>query len=424
MGQEDEPVIKKLILHNFQSHRHSEVDFTEGINTIIGESDHGKTALFRAFQWVWKNNPSGMKFISHWATGEDRNGNPVITDTCYVTVVFMDDKYVTREKSHLGFNGYHIGSYTDGKFHREEDFAKIGTSVPFPIINMFNMEDVNIQNQHDSMFLLSETGQDVARYFNRLIKLDKADTALAISESKKRAAKKLVSDVESDMKETQESIDKLDWTEPAEKMVDKINFTDGKIDKIFEDVIDLEQMIENIIAAESKCVLPTYHDKAEMIIAKVDGLTDKINNLDNKIYDISVLEHDIRELTIKVRDSGWMKDANVFTKTIGNMDKDISSKTKSIIDLDDMINSIEACDSDIKLSDYSKKARIVITKIDEFDKNIYSVSDSIDEVDMMITKIQTLEAKIGTGSGSIAKLKRQLPDRCPTCNQPLKKEIA
>ena len=413
-------MIKKLILHNFQSHRHSEVDFSEGINTIIGESDHGKTALLRAFQWVWKNRPSGMDFVSHWATSVTEKGDTYISDTCYVTVVFSEDKYVTREKNEKGFNGYHIGNYIDGKCHREESFSKIGTKVPFPIIDLFNMEEVNIQNQHDAMFLLSDTGQDCARFFNRLIHLEKADTALAISESRKRAAKKEVVEAEEEISETQEAIDKLDWVESAEIQVEKINLTSEKVEKLSDDIYDLDQMIDNIISAEANCVLPEYHEKAEMIIARIDGIGTKIDSLDDKIYNISVLQHDIRELTIKVRDSGWIKDAKIFSKVIDDMSKNISKKISDIIQLDETIESIESCKSDMKASDYSKDARIVIQKIDVLDEKIISRMDKIDEIDLMISKIQRLDTKIHNGEGAIVKLKKQLPKTCPLCNAPLK----
>ena len=419
-------MIMGLILHNFESHPHTVVDFSEGINVIVGESNAGKTSLARAVRWVWNNTGRGNKsagnsFASHWITELDKNGNIIIAkDTCYATIILSENKYVTREKNHNGFNGYHIGDYIDGEFHRVESFGKVNTSVPFPILDLLNMEDVNFQNQHDSMFLLSDTGQDCARFFNRLIHLEKADTALAISESRKRAAKKLVVETEEEIQETQEAIDKLDWVESAEMQIEKINLTSEKVEKLSDDIYDLDQMIDNIISAEAKCELPEYHEKAEMIIARIDGIGTKIDSLDDKIYNITVLQHDIRELTIKVRDSGWIVDAKIFSKRIDEMNHNISKKTSDIIQLDETIESIENCNAAMKASDYSKPARIVIEKIDDLDEKIISRMDKIDEIDLMISKIRMCETKIHTGEGSAAKLKRQLPKTCPLCGNKLK----
>lgn len=408
-------MIKKIILHNFQSHAHSEIDFSEGITSIVGESDNGKTAILRAFQWVWKNRPSGMDFVSHWATTTNTIGNVLLSDTCYVTVVFKEGKYVTREKNEKGFNGYHIGDYIDGEFVQKESFGKIGVSVPFPVVDLFNMEDVNIQNQHDSMFLLSDTGQDVARFFNKLIKLDKADTALSISESRKRSAKKLVTEIEEEIQETQEALNKLDWVESAEKMVEKINLSSSKAEKVSDDIYDLDQMIDNIIYAAAKCELPEYHKKAEMIIDAIEGLSTKIENLDDKIYNASVLEQDIMELTIKVRDSGWVQDAHIFTERIDGIINTISKKTLSLIQLEETIKDIENCSADMKASDYCEEAKEVIIRIDKLDNTIISNMDKIDDLDLLINKIKSCTSKIQTGKDEIVKLRKLMPETCPLC---------
>lgn len=415
-------MISKIILHNFQSHAHSEISFSEGITSIIGESDHGKTAILRAFQWVWKNRPTGVDFVSHWATEADNAGNLILTDTCYVIVVFKDNKYVTRERGGV-FNGYKIGSVVKEEYIENQVFGKIGTGVPFAVSDLFNMEDVNIQNQHDSMFLLSETGQDVARFFNKLIKLDKGDTALSLSESRKRGFKKLVTETELEIEETQEFLDKLDWVEPAEMMVEKINFTDGKIEKLSDDTYDLDQIIDNIISAAAQCEFPEYHEKAEMLVAKIDGSTIKIDSLDDKIYNITVLEHDIHELTIKVRDSGWIKDAQIFSKRVDDMNQEISKKTSSLIILDEMIESIEKCESNVEAAAYSNEAQDVIANIDFLDGKIISKMDKIDEIDLFISKIETLEEKISLKEKSIVLIKKQMPKVCPACGSKLKEVI-
>lgn len=48
--------IKKLVVDNFQSHEHTEVEFGPGLNVIVGPSDHGKSALVRALRWLFIMN--------------------------------------------------------------------------------------------------------------------------------------------------------------------------------------------------------------------------------------------------------------------------------------------------------------------------------------------------------------------------------
>ena len=51
--------IKKIIIDNFQSHEHTEIEFGPGLNVIVGPSDYGKSAVVRALRWVLYNEPRG-----------------------------------------------------------------------------------------------------------------------------------------------------------------------------------------------------------------------------------------------------------------------------------------------------------------------------------------------------------------------------
>jgi len=45
-------MINSLTIQNFQSHKNTTLEFDNGINIIIGQSDSGKTAIIRALNWV------------------------------------------------------------------------------------------------------------------------------------------------------------------------------------------------------------------------------------------------------------------------------------------------------------------------------------------------------------------------------------
>src|SRR5687767_10377413 len=57
--------LKQIRLSNFQSHADTTVDLHPGVNVIIGHSNVGKSAIFRALNWVLRNRPSGTGFIRH-----------------------------------------------------------------------------------------------------------------------------------------------------------------------------------------------------------------------------------------------------------------------------------------------------------------------------------------------------------------------
>ena len=60
-------MIDKLVIKNFQSHKHSVLVFSPRVNAITGTSDVGKTAIIRALKFILQNKPAGDDFISDWA---------------------------------------------------------------------------------------------------------------------------------------------------------------------------------------------------------------------------------------------------------------------------------------------------------------------------------------------------------------------
>jgi exonuclease SbcC len=86
--------IKRLVIDNFQSHQHTEVEFGSGLNVVVGPSDFGKSALVRALRWVLYNEPRGANFI--------RAGAKV----CKVKVEMDEGAIVTRLRSTTGKNQF------------------------------------------------------------------------------------------------------------------------------------------------------------------------------------------------------------------------------------------------------------------------------------------------------------------------------
>ena len=59
-------MIQSVHIQNFQSHKNSTLEFSPGVNIIVGTSDSGKTAIIRALRWVVWNRPSGDSLRSTW----------------------------------------------------------------------------------------------------------------------------------------------------------------------------------------------------------------------------------------------------------------------------------------------------------------------------------------------------------------------
>ena len=154
--------IKRLVIDNFQSHEHTEVEFGLGLNVVVGPSDFGKSALVRALRWVLYNEPRGANFI--------RVGSKV----CQVKVEMDDGTIVARLRSTTGKNQYLL------KMPGEEElvFEGFGSDIPVEIIQATGVRkividersrvELNLGGQLEGPFLLAENGAVRAKVIGQL----------------------------------------------------------------------------------------------------------------------------------------------------------------------------------------------------------------------------------------------------------------
>lgn len=165
--------IERVLIENFQSHERSDLRFGPGLNVIVGPSDQGKSAVIRAIRWALYNQPRGSDFVR------------VGTTTCRVSLTFSDGTEIVRERDKAR-NRYllRLPGAT------EQVFEGFGSGVPVEVQRAHGMPEIaldadrsvvlNLGNQLDGPFLLSDTGSDRARAIGRLSGVHIVDAALRL----------------------------------------------------------------------------------------------------------------------------------------------------------------------------------------------------------------------------------------------------
>lgn len=98
--------INRMVIKNFQSHKDTTIDFDPGLNVFIGESGEGKSALQRAFWFVFDKAKINPKNFIHKGEKE-----------CSVTLELSDGTTITRFVTSGGKNGYNIYDAQTGQTH-------------------------------------------------------------------------------------------------------------------------------------------------------------------------------------------------------------------------------------------------------------------------------------------------------------------
>lgn len=278
-------MITSIELKNFQSHRHSRLQFHPGVNVIIGTSDSGKTAIIRGLRWLVWNRPLGSSFRSNW-------GGPTSIN------LFAGSTNVYREKDKTDF--YQLN---------DTEFRAFGTDVPSEIQEALNISEVNLQRQLDQPFLISESPGEVAQHFNRVANLDQIDISMkSISslvrsinqqmvfyqEEKQRLEEELVKydildKIEIDLEILEDLDDQIKQQKQANKellrLLEKEKETRQQIDhfvtllSLEEDVLNISAQLETKKVIQSRVrILKDLVDEIEKIQAEQEELHQLIEN--------------------------------------------------------------------------------------------------------------------------------------------------
>lgn len=361
-------MLQELSIQNFQSHKKVTLNFSPGINSIVGISDSGKTALLRAIYWCKENRPLGNDDISDW--NKDKDSEPIKSTFVRIT---NDKGIIERRKGKVKindesrkFNGYIINN--------KDYLEAIGTSVPDIVTKLFNLDEVNFQGQFDPSFLLSNSAGEVARFFNSTIRLDLIDRILSNADSKRLETNKEKKRLEVEQNDITKEIKKFDWLDNAEKLVNKIVLLDDKIVSNENNYEKLSILLEEY--SESVDIISSQ----EVILSAVP-IVNKINimqeSLEQKIERYERLQNLYSE---------WVEQNSI----IGTADFSIAEE--------------------------------LIEKIEMINERIEAKEERYSELEEYLENWQAAFMEHDLAETQIIELEKQLPILCPTCNKPLKED--
>jgi DNA repair exonuclease SbcCD ATPase subunit len=206
-------MIQTLEIRNRQSHEDTRLDFSPGINLIIGRGTSGKSACLRALRWALENT-AGESQISNWIKRTTKGKDPkkVLDGESSVTVT--TPKGTLKRFRNTEANGYEINGKT---------LKAIGTGVPDEVKDFFGISDINIQRQHDLPFLISLPGSQVSAYLNRVVGIEEIDRYLTSSTSCIREAKKAHTALLEAQERDTKALDALGWVDDIQGQLDALD---------------------------------------------------------------------------------------------------------------------------------------------------------------------------------------------------------
>jgi len=318
-------MINSIKIQNFQSHTNTQLDLDPGVNAIVGPSDCGKSAVFRALNWLINNRPGGNEFHS-WA-----GGDPSISIT-------LDDATITRSRR-ANENIYTLN---------DAEFKAFGTTVPEPIQNALNISDINFQFQLDDPFLFGESPGNIARKLNEVVDLAIIDKALFNINQRYRQEVNQLKNTEDKKKLLSDELKGYDWLSDAELHLSKLEQLDESIIDNKQQGVGLSILIKEIgrIAIDLEVISlgPIKVDDEVRKLIDLDNQIDK-NFEDSKILDdlINAID-DLKEEVEKA--SGCLQFESAVQEALA-LDHDVAAKWVDRNKLKRFLDDIENTQQDV-----------------------------------------------------------------------------
>lgn len=191
-------MLKQLKIKKFQLHEHTVLEFSNGLNVIVGDSQAGKSQILKAFSYL----------CFHDAKTRNPFPNNGKVNKLQITGKFDDGNLnLTKKKSGKEKSEYRLGN---------ELYREFGRRPPEEIVDFVNLADLNFQWSWDPNFLVFDTPGTIGRKINEFIDLDSIDRWLKKLNSNidknKRVEKELSNDIEkfkNDLRKY-ENLDRLD----------------------------------------------------------------------------------------------------------------------------------------------------------------------------------------------------------------------
>ena len=299
-------MINKLSIANYQSHKHSILNFHSGVNLIIGTSDSGKSAVIRALRFAISNKPRGDGFMSWWG------GETAVEIEC-------SDCLVLRTKTNSE-NVYLLNDKTD--------FRAFGTEVPEEISKALNLDEaVNIQKQIDQPYLISETPGAVAQHFNRMAQLEKIDIGLKNVQSQIRSSEQSIKAKREELVNRRNQLDDYKYITEAEEKVQTLEQKELRIAIISKEVNSITSIISKLLSIDSQIKRAEKPLKAEPAVLQLIKLSESINTKENKIGALQRLKTSIETLENKIEKGGKFIKAEKKVITILGKSKVVEEKS-------------------------------------------------------------------------------------------------
>ncbi|KNY26045.1 AAA family ATPase [Pseudobacteroides cellulosolvens] len=368
-------IITRVRIENFQSHEDTTIDFDRGLNIITGPSDNGKSAIIRAIKWVLFNEPRGTEFI--------RQG----TSAARVTIEMDNGNAIIRERS-SSKNRYTV-KYPDSESVIFEGF---GNEIPQEVVGAHGItkayldsslsSSLNIAEQLESPFLLSETGSVRAKAIGRLIGLHIIDRAIKNTNVDLRRENQFKDRANSELNEVESSLKEYEFLKDVEVKLEKSDSIIQGVSELLTRTKRLETNLKSIISIEADYAIQSNIVKNLDKLERYELCLRNIEIINGKLSKLKRVYKTLNEIDIEINSASYIIKNTERINYCAELLHEISKKTRVM----DKAKILKIAFSKVDRSEIEAKGQLYATA------NVKPLEEKIKKLDSLILKLNGMRS--------------------------------
>lgn len=394
-------MIEKVKLENWKSHHRTELEFEEGVNTLVGTMGSGKSSVLEAIVF-------GL-----YGTTPDLNSREVQLDD----LIRRNPSKAEHAEIEIEFSvedtGYSVKRVIEkGKGTKKSELRKEGELIEAPsttevteqvekILGMdfkaFTRAVYSEQNKLD-LFLNMRSGKRKKR-IDQLLELDRFEDARKTSVKVKNRFKDLKKEKKRELEELDEEVDKQEKQELEEEIKELEEKKEELEDKVTEDREEKEHREQEIEELEQ--LKQKYEEKNR----KLDKLETKIETLEERKQDIKV--------ELEIKNPGKRKEQ--LEEKIDDLREKKGELGRLEQSLENLENKIEKTEEEIEELGEKKEK---YSHIDEIKEKLEEQKEKAEELKQKGNRYYAERKSIEESLEDI----RDVEGECPTCGREMEEE--
>ena len=319
-------MIKKVEIENFQSHKNTVLEFVPGTNVVIGESDAGKSAIFRAINWAITNRPLGDGFRSDWG-GDTR-----------VAIYTAEGDVIERIKTATR-NVYVI----NGK-----PLTAFGSEVPEQVTEILRMDEANIQSQMDVPFLVAVSPGEAARLLNKAASIDDIDYTISNLRGEYQNVSNNIKFNEGKLKDYEKQIKQYDNLLELEEKLERVEEAEKELEKHEQKLVKLTQLVAEVIRIHTELEkaknIQQIAQKFEQILSRYKEYEEQRKRLDK----LEQVAHKVKIRKAYLKSTQYIDDCSTLLQKIYDEYQKYQTKQQTLSNLKRLIGSVIALNQSIQ----------------------------------------------------------------------------